>query len=169
MPVDWYLNWSALLVVETDCSQIASAETRFLQLFQDLMVFYFLIFAQAHYCLSGCDTSDSYGKKLLLFLKWKCMEAKVFWRHSIILSECQWIYFCCKLDLFLSCKSGCSILLPWSRTRQGRWTGQPYQRSLLPLCSWWPTLREQKGLLEFLFGKSCHKVWYHSKRISNSN
>jgi hypothetical protein len=41
------------------------------------MVLYFLIFAQAHYCLSGCDTSDSYEKKLLLFLKWKCMEAKV--------------------------------------------------------------------------------------------
>lgn len=36
-----------------------------------------LTYAQAHYCLSGCDTSDSYGKKLLLFLKWKCMEAKV--------------------------------------------------------------------------------------------
>jgi hypothetical protein len=34
-------------------------------------------FPQAHYCLSGCDTSDSYGKKLLLFLKWKCMDAKV--------------------------------------------------------------------------------------------
>lgn len=34
---------------------------------------------QAHYCLSGCDTSDSFGKKLLLFLKWKCMEAKVAW------------------------------------------------------------------------------------------
>ncbi|KAF0894823.1 hypothetical protein E2562_003707 [Oryza meyeriana var. granulata] len=33
--------------------------------------------AQAHYCLSGCDTSDSCGKKLLLFLKWKCMEAKI--------------------------------------------------------------------------------------------
>ncbi|VAH56957.1 unnamed protein product [Triticum turgidum subsp. durum] len=33
--------------------------------------------AQAHYCLSGCDTSDSYGKKLLLFLKWKWMDAKV--------------------------------------------------------------------------------------------
>ncbi|KAF0887996.1 hypothetical protein E2562_006915 [Oryza meyeriana var. granulata] len=31
----------------------------------------------AHYCLSGSDTSDSCGKKLLLFLKWKCMEAKV--------------------------------------------------------------------------------------------
>jgi len=50
----------------------------------------------------------------------------------------------------LSCPSGCSILLPWSRTRQGRWTGQPYQRSLLPLCSWWPTFRQQKGLLVFL-------------------
>ena len=61
----------------------------------------------------------------------------------------------------LSCPSGCSILLPWSRTRQGRWTGQPYQRSLLPLCSWWPTFRQQKGLLEFLPGKSCHKVWYY--------
>ncbi|KAM3197506.1 hypothetical protein ACQJBY_072897 [Aegilops geniculata] len=34
-------------------------------------------FSKAHYCLSGCDTSDSYAKKLLLFLKWKCMDAKV--------------------------------------------------------------------------------------------
>ncbi|KAL5207001.1 hypothetical protein ABZP36_031436 [Zizania latifolia] len=41
----------------------------------ELLVTY--IFFTAHYCLSGRDTSNSYGKKLLLFLKWKCMEAKV--------------------------------------------------------------------------------------------
>ncbi|RRT58691.1 hypothetical protein B296_00029112 [Ensete ventricosum] len=32
---------------------------------------------QAHNCLSGCDTSDAYGKKLLLYMKWKYLEAKV--------------------------------------------------------------------------------------------
>lgn len=58
-------------------NKVNISDEHFLQLFQHLMVLYFLIFAQAHYCLSGCDTSDSYGKKLLLFLKWKCMEAKV--------------------------------------------------------------------------------------------
>ena len=53
-------------VLQLTFSSVISASTIFL-----------LIYAQAHYCLSGCDTSDSYGKKLLLFLKWKCMEAKV--------------------------------------------------------------------------------------------
>ncbi|GJN04789.1 hypothetical protein PR202_ga22361 [Eleusine coracana subsp. coracana] len=44
---------------------------------------------QAHYCLSGCDTSDSYGKKLLLFLKWKCMEAKAvaYYYHGLVLDK----------------------------------------------------------------------------------
>ncbi|KAG0529913.1 hypothetical protein BDA96_05G138400 [Sorghum bicolor] len=46
-------------------------------------------FSQAHYCLSGCDTSDSYGKKLLLFLKWKCMEAKAvaYYYHGLVLDK----------------------------------------------------------------------------------
>ncbi|KAL5213306.1 hypothetical protein ABZP36_024153 [Zizania latifolia] len=41
-------------------------------------------FSQAHYCLSGCNTSNSYGKKLLLFLKWKCMEAKAASTNMLI-------------------------------------------------------------------------------------
>ncbi|KAM0859052.1 hypothetical protein ACQ4PT_047468 [Festuca glaucescens] len=46
-------------------------------------------FSQAHYCLSGCDTSDSYGKKLLLFLKWKCMDAKAvaYYYHALVLDK----------------------------------------------------------------------------------
>ncbi|NP_001169451.1 uncharacterized isoform X1 [Zea mays] len=46
-------------------------------------------FSQAHYCLSGCDTSDSYGKKLLLFLKWKWMEAKAvaYYYHGLVLDK----------------------------------------------------------------------------------
>ncbi|XP_066333932.1 uncharacterized protein [Miscanthus floridulus] len=46
-------------------------------------------FSQAHYCLLGCDTSDSYGKKLLLFLKWKCMEAKAvaYCYHGLVLDK----------------------------------------------------------------------------------
>ncbi|CAD6256953.1 unnamed protein product [Miscanthus lutarioriparius] len=46
-------------------------------------------FSQAHYCLSGCDTSDSYGKKLQLFLKWKCMEAKAvaYYYHGLVLDK----------------------------------------------------------------------------------
>lgn len=46
-------------------------------------------FSQAHYCLSGCDTSDSYGKKLLLFLKWKTMDAKAvaYYYHALVLDK----------------------------------------------------------------------------------
>ncbi|XP_072981552.1 uncharacterized protein [Typha angustifolia] len=46
-------------------------------------------FSQAHYCLSGCDTSDSYGKKLLLFIKWKYLEAKAaaFYYHGLVLDK----------------------------------------------------------------------------------
>uniref|UniRef100_A0A0E0MFS7 BRO1 domain-containing protein n=1 Tax=Oryza punctata TaxID=4537 RepID=A0A0E0MFS7_ORYPU len=46
-------------------------------------------FSQAHYCLSGCNTSDSFGKKLLLFLKWKCMEAKAvaYYYHGLVLDK----------------------------------------------------------------------------------
>uniref|UniRef100_A0ACD5Z1X2 Uncharacterized protein n=1 Tax=Avena sativa TaxID=4498 RepID=A0ACD5Z1X2_AVESA len=46
-------------------------------------------FSQAHYCLSGCDTSDSYGKKLLLFLKWKWMDAKAvaYYYHALVLDK----------------------------------------------------------------------------------
>uniref|UniRef100_A0A0D9XSE8 BRO1 domain-containing protein n=1 Tax=Leersia perrieri TaxID=77586 RepID=A0A0D9XSE8_9ORYZ len=45
--------------------------------------------AQAHYSLSGCDTSDSFGRKLLLFLKWKCMEAKAiaYYYHGLVLDK----------------------------------------------------------------------------------
>ncbi|KAF7020993.1 hypothetical protein CFC21_034017 [Triticum aestivum] len=46
-------------------------------------------FSKAHYCLSGCDTSDSYGKKLLLFLKWKWMDAKAvaYYYHALVLDK----------------------------------------------------------------------------------
>ncbi|XP_074555868.1 uncharacterized protein LOC141811723 [Curcuma longa] len=46
-------------------------------------------FAQAHYWLSRCDTSDAYGKKLLLFIRWKFLEAKAaaYYYHSHILDK----------------------------------------------------------------------------------
>nr|CAD1820119.1 unnamed protein product [Ananas comosus var. bracteatus] len=46
-------------------------------------------FSQAHYCLSGCDTSDAYGKKLLLFIKWKYLEAKAaaYYYHGLVLDK----------------------------------------------------------------------------------
>ena len=53
MPVDWYLNWSALPVVETDCSQIAYAETRFLQLFQDGSLIYMCMMSSRSCCANS--------------------------------------------------------------------------------------------------------------------
>ncbi|XP_077228918.1 endosomal targeting BRO1-like domain-containing protein isoform X2 [Tasmannia lanceolata] len=45
-------------------------------------------FAQAHYCLSGCITVG-YGKKHLLFIKWKYLEAKAaaYYYHGLILDK----------------------------------------------------------------------------------
>lgn len=46
-------------------------------------------FAQAHYCLTGCHTSDGSGKKLLLFLQWKYLEAKAaaYYYHGLVLDK----------------------------------------------------------------------------------
>ncbi|KAJ3701495.1 hypothetical protein LUZ61_005200 [Rhynchospora tenuis] len=46
-------------------------------------------FSQAHYVLSGCDTSDSYGKKLLSFIKWKFLEAKAaaYYYHGLVIDK----------------------------------------------------------------------------------
>ncbi|XP_010660700.1 uncharacterized protein LOC100246380 isoform X1 [Vitis vinifera] len=46
-------------------------------------------FSQAHYCLSGCDMSHGYGKKHLLFIKWKYLEAKAaaYYYHGLILDK----------------------------------------------------------------------------------
>ncbi|XP_038989345.1 uncharacterized protein LOC103708086 isoform X1 [Phoenix dactylifera] len=46
-------------------------------------------FSQVHYCMAGCDTSDAYGKKLLLFIKWKYLEAKAaaYYYHGLVLDK----------------------------------------------------------------------------------
>ncbi|KAF6137983.1 hypothetical protein GIB67_041856 [Kingdonia uniflora] len=46
-------------------------------------------FAQAHYCLSGCDFNHGYGKKHILFIKWKYIEAKAaaYYYHGLILDK----------------------------------------------------------------------------------
>lgn len=38
---------------------------------------FFSFFGQAHFCLSACDIDHGHGKKNLLFIKWKYLEAKV--------------------------------------------------------------------------------------------
>ncbi|XP_058103003.1 uncharacterized protein LOC131246668 [Magnolia sinica] len=45
-------------------------------------------FAQAHHCLSGC-VSEGYGKKHILFIKWKYLEAKAaaYYYHGLILDK----------------------------------------------------------------------------------
>lgn len=45
--------------------------------------------SQAHYCLTGCDTSDGYGKKLILFIRWKFLEAKAaaYYFHGLVLNK----------------------------------------------------------------------------------
>ncbi|KAF6147569.1 hypothetical protein GIB67_035326 [Kingdonia uniflora] len=46
-------------------------------------------FAQSHYCLSGCDFNHGYGKKHILFIKWKYIEAKAaaYYYHGLILDK----------------------------------------------------------------------------------
>ncbi|CAM8990519.1 unnamed protein product [Rhodiola kirilowii] len=46
-------------------------------------------FSQAHYCLSGSDVNQGYGKKHLLFIKWKYLEAKAaaYYFNGLILEK----------------------------------------------------------------------------------
>ncbi|XP_057982604.1 uncharacterized protein LOC131167747 [Malania oleifera] len=46
-------------------------------------------FGQALYCLSGCDINHGHGKKHLLFIKWKYLEAKAaaYYYHGLILDK----------------------------------------------------------------------------------
>ncbi|XP_042496908.1 uncharacterized protein LOC122075805 isoform X1 [Macadamia integrifolia] len=46
-------------------------------------------FAQAHNLLSGCDVTHGYGKKHLLFIKWKYIEGKAaaYYYHGLILDK----------------------------------------------------------------------------------
>ncbi|KAF5200222.1 Endosomal targeting bro1-like domain-containing protein [Thalictrum thalictroides] len=46
-------------------------------------------FAQAHYCLSGCNMAHACGKKHLMFIKWKYLEAKAaaYYYHGLILDK----------------------------------------------------------------------------------
>ncbi|KAK3026745.1 hypothetical protein RJ639_042198 [Escallonia herrerae] len=46
-------------------------------------------FGQAHYCLSTCNTDQGYGKKQLLFIKWKYLEAKAaaYYYHGLIVDK----------------------------------------------------------------------------------
>ncbi|GFY87134.1 endosomal targeting BRO1-like domain-containing protein [Actinidia rufa] len=46
-------------------------------------------YGQAHYCLSGCNIGGGYGKKNLLFIKWKYLEAKAaaYYYHGLILDK----------------------------------------------------------------------------------
>ncbi|KAK9108570.1 hypothetical protein Syun_024581 [Stephania yunnanensis] len=61
-------------------------------------------FAQAHYFLSKCDMNNAQGKKQLLFLKWKYLEAKAaaYYYHGLILDKgkepsCHITAVCCFL------------------------------------------------------------------------
>ncbi|CAK9183699.1 unnamed protein product [Ilex paraguariensis] len=46
-------------------------------------------FGQAHYCLSGYNNNNGHGKKHLLFIKWKYLEAKAaaYYFHGLILDK----------------------------------------------------------------------------------
>ncbi|KAI8533364.1 hypothetical protein RHMOL_Rhmol10G0003500 [Rhododendron molle] len=46
-------------------------------------------YGQAHYCLSGCNTDSRHGKKHLLFIKWKYLEAKAaaYYYHGQIIDK----------------------------------------------------------------------------------
>ncbi|KAA8548274.1 hypothetical protein F0562_004465 [Nyssa sinensis] len=74
-------------------------------------------FGQAHYCLSGCNIDHGYGKKHLLFIKWKYLEAKAaaYYYHGLILDKgtepsCHISAVCCFLaaeELLSECKKVC--------------------------------------------------------------
>ncbi|XP_039137866.1 uncharacterized protein LOC120275383 [Dioscorea cayenensis subsp. rotundata] len=76
-----------------------------------------IYFAQAHYCLSGCENSDANGKKLLLFLKYKYLEAKsaAYYYHGLVLGKGSepndqvssvWCHFAAN-DLLIESKRAC--------------------------------------------------------------
>ncbi|KAF9622399.1 hypothetical protein IFM89_031202 [Coptis chinensis] len=46
-------------------------------------------FAQAHYCLSECDMTHGCGKKHLMYIRWKYIEAKAaaYYYHGLILDK----------------------------------------------------------------------------------
>ncbi|KAM7267237.1 hypothetical protein ACFE04_009403 [Oxalis oulophora] len=48
-----------------------------------------IYYSQAYQCLSKCDNNYSYGKKHLLFIKWKFLEAKAaaYYYHGLILER----------------------------------------------------------------------------------
>jgi hypothetical protein len=43
---------------------------------------------QAYHFLSGLDMSNGHGKKHLCFIKWKFLEAKVFFAVNFLNSDC---------------------------------------------------------------------------------
>ena len=73
--------------------KLTPQSTCYRHLLSFLLNCFWYLFTQAHYCLSGCDTSDSYGKKLLLFLKWKCMDAKVGQSTTQFLKLPTWLIY----------------------------------------------------------------------------
>ncbi|KAK4603165.1 hypothetical protein RGQ29_011939 [Quercus rubra] len=76
-------------------------------------------FSQAYHRLSECDmdTNNGYGKKLLLFIKWKFLEAKAaaYYYHGLILDKgnepsCHVSAVCCFLtaeEILSECKKAC--------------------------------------------------------------
>ncbi|KAK9272193.1 hypothetical protein L1049_002564 [Liquidambar formosana] len=74
-------------------------------------------FGQAHYRLLRCDIDHGYGKKHLLFIKWKYLEAKAaaYYYHGLILDKgaepsCHVSAVCCFLaaeELLSSSKKAC--------------------------------------------------------------
>lgn len=85
-------------------------------------------FSQAHTCLSECDLSNGYGKKQLLFIKWKYLEAKAasYYYHGLIIDKgdepsCHVSALCCFLaaeELLAESKKAClsfCLAVPVSR------------------------------------------------------
>ncbi|KAI4375401.1 hypothetical protein MLD38_013275 [Melastoma candidum] len=74
-------------------------------------------FSQAHGCLSEGERSHGHGKKLLLFCKWKYLEAKAaaYYYHGLIVDKgneptCHMSSFCCFLaaqELLSESKKAC--------------------------------------------------------------
>lgn len=53
----------------------------------DFFVFICCFHHQAYHCLSNCDTNHGHGKKHLWFIKWKFLEAKVYYIFNSIYIE----------------------------------------------------------------------------------
>ena len=116
---------------------------------------------QAYQCLSGCEVvSHGCAKKLLRFIYWEFLEAKVCMKYKLLESDhtCYSSFNFSVMFCFFFYITGCGILLPWTSNRQRKRASLPCERGVLFPCSCRAPSRKQEGLFQLLLSSSCHQV-----------